>query len=42
MYVLDTNTLIYFFKGAGQVAARMGTVSPDEIDRSAARFSALI
>ena len=31
MYALDTNTLIYFFKGIGQVAARMNTVSPDEI-----------
>lgn len=31
MYVLDTNTLIYFFKGAGQVATRMGAVSANGI-----------
>ncbi len=31
MYVLDTNTLIYFFKGMGQVATRMEAVSPNEI-----------
>ena len=31
MYVLDTNTVIYFFKGIGQVATRMNTASPNEI-----------
>ena len=31
MYVLDTNTLIYFFKGIGQVATRIDTVSPNKI-----------
>ncbi|ESA32739.1 nucleotide-binding protein [Leptolyngbya sp. Heron Island J] len=31
MYVLDTNTLIYFFKGMGQVATRIETTSPNEI-----------
>jgi tRNA(fMet)-specific endonuclease VapC len=31
MYVLDTNTLIYFFKGIGQVAVRMEAVSPNKI-----------
>ena len=31
MYVLDTNTLIYFFKGEGNVARKLLTVSPKEI-----------
>lgn len=31
MYVLDTNTVIYFFKGMGQIATRMDAVSPNEI-----------
>lgn len=31
MYVLDTNTLIYFFKGMGNVANRLLTVSPKDI-----------
>ncbi|MEM9486423.1 MAG: type II toxin-antitoxin system VapC family toxin [Cyanobacteria bacterium P01_F01_bin.116] len=31
MYVLDTNTVIYFFKGMGQIATRMNAVSPNEI-----------
>jgi len=31
MYVLDTNTVIYYFKGMGQVASNMANVSPDEI-----------
>lgn len=31
MYVLDTNTLIYFFKGMGRVSERMLSVPPDEI-----------
>ena len=31
MFVLDTNTLIYFFKGVGQVAERLLAVSPREI-----------
>jgi len=30
-YVLDTNTLIYFFKGAGKVAANLLAKSPSEI-----------
>ncbi len=31
MYVLDTNTLIYFFKGMGSVAERMFSVPPKDI-----------
>jgi tRNA(fMet)-specific endonuclease VapC len=31
MYVLDTNTLIYYFKGQGQVAQNLSSVSPQEI-----------
>jgi len=31
MYVLDTNTLIYFFKGMGSVAQRLLDVSPAQI-----------
>ncbi|MEG4022309.1 type II toxin-antitoxin system VapC family toxin [Microcoleus sp. S13C4] len=31
MYVLDTNTLIYYFKGQGQVAQNLANVSPPEI-----------
>lgn len=31
MYVLDTNTLIYFFKNQGQVAQNLANVSPQEI-----------
>ena len=31
MYVLDTNTLIYFFKGLGGVADRMLATPPSEI-----------
>jgi tRNA(fMet)-specific endonuclease VapC len=31
MYVLDTNTLIYYFKGQGQVAQNMAAVSPQYI-----------
>jgi tRNA(fMet)-specific endonuclease VapC len=31
MYVLDTNTLIYYFKGQGQVAQNMAAVSPQDI-----------
>ncbi|MEB3180086.1 MAG: type II toxin-antitoxin system VapC family toxin [Nostocaceae cyanobacterium] len=31
MYVLDTNTLIYFFKGQGQVAQNFANVSAQEI-----------
>lgn len=30
-YVLDTNTLIYFFKGAGNVKNRLLSVPPSEI-----------
>lgn len=32
MYVLDTNTLIYYFKGQGQVAQNLANVSPQEIN----------
>ena len=31
MYVLDTNTLVYFFKGMGNVNQRLLSVSPKEI-----------
>ena len=31
MYVLDTNTLIYYFKGQGQVAQNLVAVSPQDI-----------
>jgi tRNA(fMet)-specific endonuclease VapC len=31
MYVLDTNTLIYYFKDQGQVAQNLANVSPQEI-----------
>lgn len=31
MYLLDTNTLIYYFKGMGNVAKRMLSISPSEI-----------
>ena len=31
MYVLDTNTLIYYFKGQAQVAQNLANVSPQEI-----------
>lgn len=31
MYILDTNTLIYFFKGMGNVPTRLLSVSPQEI-----------
>ena len=31
MYVLDTNTLIYFFKGSGKVAERMFYEAPADI-----------
>ena len=31
MYVLDTNTLIYFFKGSGRVAERMFNEAPTDI-----------
>lgn len=31
MYVLDTNTLIYYFKGQGQIAKNLANVSPQEI-----------
>jgi len=30
-YCLDTNTLIYFFKGLGDVASRLLTIAPSEI-----------
>jgi tRNA(fMet)-specific endonuclease VapC len=35
MYILDTNTLIYYFKGQGQVAQNIANVSPQEIGISA-------
>jgi len=31
MYVLDTNTLIYFFRGQGQVADTLLSISPSEV-----------
>jgi tRNA(fMet)-specific endonuclease VapC len=31
VYVLDTNTLIYFFKGMGRVAERLLAVPPAEV-----------
>jgi tRNA(fMet)-specific endonuclease VapC len=31
MYVLDTNTLIYYFKGQGQVTQHLASVLPEEI-----------
>ena len=31
MYILDTNTLIYFFKGVGNVADNLLAVSPKDI-----------
>lgn len=31
MYVLDTNTLIYYFKGQGKVVQNLAKVSPQEI-----------
>jgi tRNA(fMet)-specific endonuclease VapC len=35
MYLLDTNTLIYYFKGMGNVAERLLSTSPSEIAVSA-------
>lgn len=31
MYLLDTNTLIYFFKGQGKVAERLLAIPPGEV-----------
>jgi tRNA(fMet)-specific endonuclease VapC len=31
VYILDTNTLIYFFKGIGRVADNLLAVSPKDI-----------
>lgn len=31
MYVLDTNTLSYFFRGEGRVAERLSNVAPSDI-----------
>ena len=31
MYVLDTNTLSYFFRGEGRVAERLSKVSPADV-----------
>ncbi len=38
MYILDTNTLIYYFKGQGNVAKNMAHVSPSEIGISTIVF----
>jgi tRNA(fMet)-specific endonuclease VapC len=35
MYLLDTNTLIYFFKGQGRVSSRLLATPPDQIGVSA-------
>ncbi|HAO11391.1 MAG TPA: VapC toxin family PIN domain ribonuclease [Planktothrix sp. UBA8407] len=35
MYILDTNTLIYYFKGQGKIAQNLANVSPQEIGISA-------
>ena len=34
MYLLDTNILIYFFKGVGNVASKLLSISPKEISIS--------
>ncbi len=31
MYVLDTNSVIYFFKGLGRVAERLLSVPPHDV-----------
>lgn len=31
MYVLDTNTLSYYFRGEGRVAERLSSVSPSDV-----------
>lgn len=31
MFVLDTNTLVYFFRGSGNVAVRLLSVAPAEV-----------
>jgi tRNA(fMet)-specific endonuclease VapC len=31
MFLLDTNTLIYFFKGQGRVAERLFAIAPGEV-----------
>ncbi|MEJ2416806.1 MAG: type II toxin-antitoxin system VapC family toxin [Exilibacterium sp.] len=31
MYILDTNTLIYFFKGMGKVSEKLLSLSPKEV-----------
>jgi len=31
MYILDTNTLIYYFKSQGKVAQNLANISPQEI-----------
>jgi tRNA(fMet)-specific endonuclease VapC len=38
MYILDTNTLIYYFKGQGQVAQNLAHVSPNQIGISTIVF----
>ena len=35
MYILDTNSVIYFFKGLGRVAERLLRVPPNEVALSA-------
>jgi len=35
MYTLDTNTLIYFFKGQGEVSKHMLNIPPEQITISA-------
>ncbi len=35
MYLLDTNTLIYFFKGMGRVTENLFKVAPSEVGLSA-------
>ena len=38
MFLLDTNTLIYFFKGQGKVADHLFATSPAEVAISAVSF----
>jgi tRNA(fMet)-specific endonuclease VapC len=37
MFLLDTNTLIYFFKGQGRVAERLLATSPAEVAMRSSR-----
>lgn len=34
MYFLDTNTLIYYFKGQGQIAQNLANIPPQQISIS--------